>query len=326
MSHFTVLVVGENPEEQLAPFQENNMGDYPREHLVFEDKDAEYRAEYKKGKTKQVVLADGTMASPRDDRFYVPDLKAGILAEKKYKYPDGAKLKDVLFSKVYETFEVFCEKYHGCKKDSATGRYGWWSNPDAKWDWHELGGRWTGFFKVKLGSTSGRLGTPGIQTEKGKPGTADSALKGDVDFGAMRAEAVHLAWKDYEEIAGIVAGRKTAPFGEVSKMKRFKGNIEEARKFYWAQPVLADLAKAKKSFVDPERYEVSLGEFLARAEAHACTTFAVVKDGKWYERGGMGWWGMVSNEKEPEKWALEFKKLLDSVPDDARLSVFDCHI
>ena len=34
--HFTVLVVGDNLEEQLAPFQENNMGDCPAEHMEFE--------------------------------------------------------------------------------------------------------------------------------------------------------------------------------------------------------------------------------------------------------------------------------------------------
>jgi len=32
MSHFCVLVVGENPELQLAPYQENNMEDCPKEY------------------------------------------------------------------------------------------------------------------------------------------------------------------------------------------------------------------------------------------------------------------------------------------------------
>ena len=37
MSHFTVMVIGDNPEEQLAPYQENNMGDCPQEYLEFND-------------------------------------------------------------------------------------------------------------------------------------------------------------------------------------------------------------------------------------------------------------------------------------------------
>jgi len=35
MSHFTVLVIGENPEDQMRPFQENNMDDCPEEFLAF---------------------------------------------------------------------------------------------------------------------------------------------------------------------------------------------------------------------------------------------------------------------------------------------------
>ena len=37
MSHFTVMVIGNNVVDQLAPFQENNMGDCPVEYLEFED-------------------------------------------------------------------------------------------------------------------------------------------------------------------------------------------------------------------------------------------------------------------------------------------------
>lgn len=55
-------------------------------------------------------------------------------------------------------------------------------------------------------------------------------------------------------------------------------------------------------------------------------TFAVVKDGQWYERGEMGWWAMVSNEKSEDEWEAEFKKLLDGLPDDTLISIYDCHI
>ena len=37
MSHFTVMVIGDNPEDQLAPYQENNMGTCPEEFLEFRD-------------------------------------------------------------------------------------------------------------------------------------------------------------------------------------------------------------------------------------------------------------------------------------------------
>jgi len=39
MSHFTVLVIGKDVEEKLAPFQENNMDDCPKEYLKFKIRD-----------------------------------------------------------------------------------------------------------------------------------------------------------------------------------------------------------------------------------------------------------------------------------------------
>src|SRR5579859_6601454 len=79
MSHFTVLVIGDNPEEQLAPFQENNMGDCPKEYMVFHEDDD-------------------------------------------------------------------CNSV-----DPETGKKGYWENPNRKWDWYSLGGRWAGFFLLKNG-------------------------------------------------------------------------------------------------------------------------------------------------------------------------------
>ena len=55
-------------------------------------------------------------------------------------------------------------------------------------------------------------------------------------------------------------------------------------------------------------------------------TFAVVKDGEWYERGEMGWWGIVSDEKDTEVWNNQFNKLLNDLPEDTLLSMYDCHI
>ena len=56
----------------------------------------------------------------------------------------------------------------------------------------------------------------------------------------------------------------------------------------------------------------------------AVTTFAVLKDGKWMQRGSMGWWGMVSDEKD--NWYEEFTDILSSIPDNKHITIVDCHI
>ena len=65
-------------------------------------------------------------------------------------------------------------------------------------------------------------------------------------------------------------------------------------------------------------------QYLARCGMPS--TFAVVKDGRFYERGEMGWWAVVIDEKDPEAWDKEFWKLLENVSDETMLSVVDCHI
>jgi hypothetical protein len=52
----------------------------------------------------------------------------------------------------------------------------------------------------------------------------------------------------------------------------------------------------------------------------------VIKDGKWYQRGEMGWWACVANEKESDVWAEEFGKLMESLSDDTLMTLVDCHI
>ena len=53
MSHFCVLVIGNDPEKQLAPYQENNMGNCPKEYLDFNNVEDEERKNYETGTTKE---------------------------------------------------------------------------------------------------------------------------------------------------------------------------------------------------------------------------------------------------------------------------------
>jgi len=56
------------------------------------------------------------------------------------------------------------------------------------------------------------------------------------------------------------------------------------------------------------------------------STFAVVKNGIWYERGSMGWFGVVADEKPEDTWDREYTELVGNLPDDTWITVVDCHI
>lgn len=66
-----------------------------------------------------------------------------------------------------------------CEVDEEAGRRGYWQNPNARWDWYEVGGRFRGMLRASSGSRAvpERLG--GRYPE----GRYDSARVGDCDFG-----------------------------------------------------------------------------------------------------------------------------------------------
>ena len=51
----------------------------------------------------------------------------------------------------------------------------------------------------------------------------------------------------------------------------------------------------------------------------------VTPDGAWHERGEMGWFAAVSNEKDVDEWGKEYLKLI--APHEGKILVaVDCHI
>ena len=137
------MVIGDDYEKELAPFQENNMNDCPKEYLKFFDGE------------------------------------------------------------------------DGCP--------GYYENPNAKWDWYEVGGRWKNMLKLK---------------ERG---------------------------------------------GDQARMEEIEN---------WS----------------------------------GVSTFAVLLNGEWVERGEMGWWGIVTNEETDDSWESQIKDIKKRVNPTDIITIIDCHI
>jgi len=210
------------------------------------------------------------------------------------------------------------------------------TNPNSHWDWHQVGGRWNGFFKLKPNPKGavGR-GEPGLQrlNQDYRPPArdrADQCLKGDIDIEGMKGEAGQRAAKEYDKYSALTAGcPKPLAWEEVQKKHTENGETdwEKARNEYGEQPAVKALRSDHDAFWwDLDDFQCSRGEYIDRARANAIRTFAVVKDSQWFERGSMGWWGCVSDEKDEGEWSKQFSGLVDSLPDDTLLTVVDCHI
>jgi hypothetical protein len=267
MSHFTVMVFGESPEQQLAPFQENNMGNCPEEYLQY-------------------------CAWGKDGKQY------WFMSEEDFK---KSEIKT---------------------EDDEDGYY---ENPNSKWDWYLLGGRWTGYFKLKEQHIlDGISGENGLLTNPAKKGYCDQTKKMFIDIDGMLKEAEEKAEKEYDKAMSIINGRDFESWEYIRDSKGF--SIDEARKYYHDQDIIKDFSKEFGAFLSIDHFMVAKEKYIESARNSKLTPFAVIKDGKWYEKGEMGWWGCVSNEKNKEEWNVEFMKLFDSLPDDTLVSIFDCHI
>jgi hypothetical protein len=286
MSHFTVMVIGENPGKQLAPYQENNMGDCPEEYLAFND-----------------VTDDVTREWEDEDQ------------ETKEKYKD---------------LDTYATEYNGYKKNEE-GRYGYWENPNAKWDWYQLGGRWSGFFKMKPGS-EGEVGRAGLFSAPAEEGYADSALKKEIDFESMMEEASKKAGEKWDLIKKITEGLEPAKSWEHVRDEMFPGQIDKARTYYHDQPAMKAVSNWSSENghslfgLDLEDFNCTREEYCLDAARGSFVPYAVIKDGKWYQKGEMGWFGISNNEVSESKWTAQVAQMLDELPEDTMISLYDCHI
>jgi len=340
MSHFAVMIIMpkgttmENFDKRLvrilAPYQENNMGDCPREFMEFDDREDEWRKDYEEGTQERVVMPDKRLLLTWDSEFKRKPTKEDPFP--RAEAPANLKRRMVPNKELYPTFEEYVAGWHGQEeRDPETKRFGYWHNLQSKWDWWEVGGRWSGYFTLK-GKKTGLKGKQygyGQLTESTRP---DICYMRDIDWETMRRQAEEEAGRHFDKVHEVIVGLpKVESWEEVlARYKDSKGSIEAARDEYWSQPAAAAFNKLPfevKGFMDSvERFQVPREQFLQRARNHAGVSFAVIKDGKWYEKGEMGWWGMAHNEKDTDTWNSMFHKMIDELPEDTLLTVVDCHV
>lgn len=328
MSHFVVLVIG-TPENKLdavlAPFCEQT--EDPK-YRVFNETETEYRQKYEEESVRMVHLPDGSRKFTWDQSF-----QQGSVFDSKQVYPEGAVEKEVPFKELYATFEEFMSVFAGYdERDETHGQFGYYHNPQAKWDWYQVGGRWRGYFKLKPEAT-GVVGEPGAFDNEAEPGTADIITRDAWDLEGAREKAESDAQARYEKLYAILDGRPLPPTW-ASVLEKHGEDFDAARAEYHSHPT-AEYLRAHpegETYMAPfasdlaEEYDCTLEQYKLRARNTASVPFAILKDGQWYERGQMGMWGTVRDEKDREGWCADVAQLFDSLPGDTPLIAVDCHI
>lgn len=358
MSHFTVLVIGTAPDRALAPFHEYECTGVDDEYVIDVDETEQRRAEFESAEQEVVCLADGTRYSLYDPRFY-PSGNQRVL-------PEGSEVRTMPAREAF-SFADWLEHYYGIVRlrpsltteqpthyfetdaEGNVTRVICHTNPNAKWDWWQVGGRWAGFFQLK-GEYAEAIRHRRALLEKGLPipesllqklegiehgqrswtnadeilkvCRVDAAPKGAIDFEAMRREAGDKAGERYDTVYAVL-GEHTH-WTSWKDMLAAHENADDAREAYHAQPALKAIAAARDNpdigfFFTLDPFLCSRDEFVQRAKQGAGVPYALIKDGEWAQKG--------ETEEVPEdEWATRVATLLDELPDDAQLTLVDCHI
>lgn len=170
MSHFAILVAGDDIDEAMAPFDEN---------IVM--------PKYLKA-TKAQLIAKGRkdnedFAKGESYQEYIKDPKA---YDEKYKENQSHHqyIKDTQKRLNWSDEEIYQDQIKWYEPEDIGKKGGVYStyNPKSKWDWYEIGGRWNDGLILKNGTNS------------------NTAIKSDIDWEKMsRFYGLLIDGKWYEE-------------------------------------------------------------------------------------------------------------------------------
>lgn len=212
-------------------------------------------------------------------------------------------------------------------------------NPNSKWDWYQIGGRWTGYFKVKSIANRSSIvnGRPGTMTAANRDvSRCDGGKKANLDLDGMRDEKGVEAGAAYDRYHELMSGWPEAkPWSYFRDKVDDSGDgytIQQARKDYGDQTRVKIVRDTEfDSFMGPdaiEEYAKPRDLLIKQARAHAVPGYAMLThDGEWVAPGDMGWLGMSSDDESDRDEYVKFANAyVDSLSDDTWLIQVDCHI
>jgi hypothetical protein len=180
--------------------------------------------------------------------------------------------------------------WSGDWRDDGNGGYVKYTtyNPQSKWDWWVIGGRWEQMYRERQGETvQGMLDSLAGYREA----LSDPELVARAQKAAVENEAAEKAY--YASYALGETARKAAD-------KRW----DEARAALRAEPAFM-----------PWWFPYSI---VHPVDEEGTTT--------WTEKGSMGWWGMHSDTHDDEAWLDKLEEVLKSVPPTSTVWYIDFHI
>lgn len=209
-------------------------------------------------------------------------------------------------------------------------------NPNGKWDYWRVGGRWGGHF---ITTTPGDRRIYASKRGWDSPtviarGTCDGGPRGLLDLDGTRQRAAAEAQERFGKwLVAVDATPEARPWREFADMI---GQVEgysrdQARLEYRSQPRMVALEGTEfgRMWGCPiAEYQMPEALYVERARAGAVPGYALVTlDGKWMAPGDMGWFGCSTDNEGDRIGYLEVANTyIESLPDEVYLIAVDCHV
>ena len=242
----------------------------------------------------------------------------------------------------------------GC---GGTGRVMSTYNPESKWDWWTVGGRWNGYFKPEWDPTKDEAnleecwhckGTGFRKDERALGWARDKAFAQWIeDSGLTEEEKGELKdlWVDNDSpLKGL--GQKVLStgllFDWIAKVPdaigepvglAFRAIVKRTREEGYPCNGCTDGKSIKFPSNQEQRGVISSVTKVLQLnkEGHNVIPFAILThredygDHQWMQRGEMGWWAVVHDGKDQDDWKSQVLQVLEDHIGDAAIIV-DCHI
>jgi len=280
MSHFTVAVITDSIdtlEEMLEPYNENI------EVKPYIDK------------TKEEIIKE---AKERQKRIIKNEKDGKEISSWGRLYLEAKNDKELYKIEIYDD-----EQY------DENGNHLTTYNPNSKWDWYEIGGRWHNTLLTRIDNENVIGGSQSW-------GNLESSLKKAPEG---------YKWVDGAKIKDIDFKKKIEFQDTYNKAIRFWGlYIEGQEPKTEEEKELIKWQLYKKEYYI-ERYETK--ENYAKMES-IFTTWALLDETGWHEQGKMGWWACNDSTKDSELLFIEkFTETINKPENqDKYLIIVDCHI
>ena len=349
MSHYTVLVIGDDVEGSLAPFHEFECTGHDDEFVQDVSQLEEAIKEYSEYTRTVYVDPEGKYHARYNDEFYrelTPEEEKenhgwswcgngkswtskdwgdgkGYRAKMQF-IPEWFVEKEVPISEL-ETFREWASDYYGKKIINES------EIPDLSGD-HKYGYMRVGkngeviemidrtnpnshwdWYQIGGRWAWGITVKPGTTFDTPNFSWGWNAEEKAKMIQTLRTDSAMIKDIDFDAMTAASIQDYTERYAILSNWDNTPAE-ERFGRFFWANDEI-EFVKAGHS----------LQEYIDEFIPHPLSAYAYIYENEWYARGEMGWWACSDDKFTASEWKKEFTKFISTLDPETRITFVDCH-